>query len=213
VKGQRSLWMGGYARWHTIAGLGYDMGLRDYRSRVPTRRGPYDPQMARIYRGRYTGRIDGSFVVFLIGMRINKPWKVSEWWPVSRAMPPMLKELYAHPEKGFLGGELFLSVSNRSPALLQYWRSFDHLDRFARDRNDPHLPAWREFNRRAGATGSVGIWHETYLVEPGRYEAIYGNMPRFGLAKVAEHLEASGRLETARRRLGGDDKPGVETTY
>lgn len=208
---------GGYGCWHEIEGLGYDIGPRDYRRGVPTRppapSGSTIPHVAKTFPGRYSGRIEGSFVVFLIGMRINQPWKVSEWWPVSRAMPPMLKELYSHPEKGFLGGGLFLALSNRSPALLQYWRSFDHLDSFARDRNDPHLPAWREFNRRAGRTGSVGIWHETYLVEPGRYEAIYGNMPRFGLAKVAEHLPAGGRLETARRRLGGDDEPGVATTY
>ncbi|MEO8899016.1 MAG: DUF4188 domain-containing protein [Candidatus Dormibacter sp.] len=169
--------------------------------------------MAHIFRGRYAGRIDGSFVVFLIGMRVNKPWKVAEWLPVARAMPTMLQELYSHPEKGFLGGEMFLSFANRAPALVQYWRSFDHLDHFARDRNDIHLPAWREFNRRVGGVGSVGIWHETYLVEPGRYEAIYGNMPRFGLGKVAEHLPAGGRLETARRRLGGDDTPGVEPSY
>jgi hypothetical protein len=169
--------------------------------------------VTRIFLGRYAGRIEGPFVVFLIGMRINRPWRVSEWLPVSRAMGPMLNELYSHPEKGFLGGETFLSVGNRSAVLLQYWRSFDHLDRFARNRDDPHLPAWREFNRRTARTGSVGIWHETYLVEAGRYEAIYGNMPLFGLAKVAEHVPASDRLETARRRLGGDSEPGVETTY
>jgi len=205
--------MGGYGCWHAIGGLGSDLGLRDYRSRVPTRPGPYDPRVATIFRGRYTGRIEGSFVVFLIGMRINQLWRIADWLPVARAMRPMLEELYSHPEKGLLGGELFLSPGNRSTVLLQYWRSFDHLDRFARDRNDPHLPAWREFNRRVARTGSVGIWHETYLVEAGRYEAIYGNMPRFGLARVADHLPASGRLETARRRLGGEDKPGVETTY
>lgn len=165
MKGQRSLWLVGYGCWHAIQGLGYDIGLRDYRSRAPTRPGAYDPHMAKIYRGRHAGRIDGSFVVFLIGMRINKPWKVSEWWPVARAMSPMLQELYSHPEKGFLGGEVFLSLANRSPALLQYWRSFDHLDRFARDRNDPHLPAgasaattspaWRPPTSAVGSGGSA----------------------------------------------------------
>ncbi len=29
--------------------------------------------------GRYTGTIEGDFVVFLIGMRVNKPWKVHRW--------------------------------------------------------------------------------------------------------------------------------------
>jgi len=32
--------------------------------------------------GRMTADLDGEFVVLLIGMRINKPWKVHKWWPV-----------------------------------------------------------------------------------------------------------------------------------
>jgi hypothetical protein len=56
----------------------------------------------------------------------------------------------------------------------------------------------------------VGIWHETYAVEAGHHEAIYNNMPVFGLAKATEHVPAQGRLETARRRLrGGENEPAV----
>ena len=32
--------------------------------------------MSDIIASRVTGRIEGDFVVFLIGMRINKPWKL-----------------------------------------------------------------------------------------------------------------------------------------
>src|SRR3712207_7674916 len=32
--------------------------------------------MATIHRGRYSAEIEGNFVVFLIGMRLNRPWKV-----------------------------------------------------------------------------------------------------------------------------------------
>ncbi len=39
------------------------------------------------YCGRHEANIEGDFVVFLIGMRINKPWKIHRWWPVLRAMP------------------------------------------------------------------------------------------------------------------------------
>ncbi len=156
--------------------------------------------MARgVMNGRYTAKIDEPFVVFIIGMRINHPLAVRKWVPTVLAMGPMLKELYAHPEKGFLGGEFFFY--GRGPALVQYWRSFEDLERFARDRDDPHMPAWQRFNRNVGGDGSVGIWHETYLVEPGNYEAIYSNMPVFGLAKATEHVRAVGGRETARRRL------------
>ena len=65
-----------------------------------------------------------------------------------------------------------------------------------------HLPAWAEFNRRIGGDGSVGIWHETYMVARDQYECIYVNMPRFGLGSAAEHLPITGLLDTARNRIG-----------
>ena len=157
--------------------------------------------------GRFTARRDEPFVVFIIGMRINKFLAFNKWVPTVRAMGPMLRELYQHPEKGFLGGEFF--VYWRGPALLQYWRSFEDLERFARDPNDPHMPAWRRFNKVVKSDGSVGVWHESYLVEPGHHEAIYSNMPVFGLAKATEHVRAVGGRETARRRLGGHNEPAV----
>ena len=64
--------------------------------------------------------------------------------------------------------------------------------------------------RPVGTDGSVGVWHETYVVEAGRHEAIYNNIPIFGLDKVTEHVPAKGRLETARRRLRqGENEPTV----
>ena len=63
----------------------------------------------------------------------------------------------------------------------------------------------------AEVDGTVGIWHETYLIQPHQYEAVYGNMPVFGLAKATQHVPAVGRRETARRRLGGENAPAVAT--
>jgi hypothetical protein len=163
--------------------------------------------MAEIFKGRYTASIDGPFVVFLIGMRINRFWAFHKWVPVAAAMGPMLQTLYTHPEKGFLGGETFFN--GRTIASIQYWRSFEDLERFARQPSDPHLAAWKRFNQSVGADGSVGIWHESYLVQPDQYESLYGNMPAFGLANAARHVPAVGRRETARQRLGGQNEPAV----
>ena len=164
--------------------------------------------MARtVVPGRFTARIDEPFVVFMIGMRVNRPLEFRKWVPTARAMGPMLRELYENPQKGFLGAEQFFYWPGA--ALVQYWRSFEDLERFARDPGDPHLPAWQRFNRTVKADGSVGIWHEAYLVEPGNYEVIYNNMPVYGLARATEHVRAVGRLETARRRLGGENEPAV----
>jgi hypothetical protein len=61
--------------------------------------------MSNIIDERMAAKIDGDFVVFLIGMRINKPWKLHKWGPVFLAMGKMVKELEAYPvdETGFLG--------------------------------------------------------------------------------------------------------------
>ena len=43
-----------------------------------------------IYKDRMTARMDGDFVVFLIGMRINKPLAVLKYFSLLTAMPKML---------------------------------------------------------------------------------------------------------------------------
>ena len=155
--------------------------------------------MAKVFTGRYSARMDGPFVVFLIGMRVNRLWALHKWIPVARAMPPMLRELYANKESGFLHAEFV--VTWRGVATIQYWRSFEHLHAYAHARNAKHLPAWAAFNRSVGSDGSVGIWHETYQVAAGQYECVYANMPRFGLALAGTHEPATGHLRDARSRM------------
>lgn len=108
--------------------------------------------MAGVIPRRVTAEINRDFVVFLIGMRINRSWKVHKWLPVFRAMPMMIRELEARPESGFLGHVMTLGV------IVQYWRSFEHLEAYARDQNRLHWPAWVDFNRRVGGSrGDVGV--------------------------------------------------------
>jgi len=154
--------------------------------------------MGKTIQQRMTGRIDGEFVVFLIGMRINRWWKVLRWLRVALAMPRMIRELIQHPELGFLGAEQWFG---RTTIMVSYWRSMDQLMQYARSRTAQHLPAWRAFNRLIGTNGDVGIWHETYRVRPGDYESVYVNMPSFGVGKVGALVEASGRREHAAGRL------------
>jgi hypothetical protein len=156
--------------------------------------------MAQVFPGRYTAQIDGPFVVFLIGMRVNRLFALRRWTRVAAAMPPMIAELKRNPELGMLHAEFFIYW--RGVAVVQYWRSFEHLHAYAHARDAAHLPAWAEFNRRIGGNGSVGIWHETYQVASGGYECIHVNMPRFGLGAAGHHVGVSGRLESARSRMG-----------
>ncbi|MEK8032878.1 DUF4188 domain-containing protein [Ideonella sp. DXS29W] len=156
-----------------------------------------------LLNSRMTARPEGSFVVFLIGMRINKPLRVHKWWPVASAMPRMLTELYRQPELGLLCHEMWFS---RTIILLQYWRSMDQLLAYAKDRSAAHLPAWQSFNRAIGTDGTVGIWHETYQAQPGSFENVYVNMPPFGLGKVGPLVEARGGLQSAAGRMQGEGR-------
>ncbi|MDE2079751.1 MAG: DUF4188 domain-containing protein [Burkholderiales bacterium] len=159
-----------------------------------------------IHRERLTATLDGDFVVFLIGMRINQPLRVHKWLPVARAMPRMLRELHRQPQRGFLHAEMWFS---RTIVLVQYWRSMDQLLAYAKDRDAAHLPAWQAFNRAVGSDGAVGIWHETYLSGPGRCESVYVNMPAFGLGRAGRLQPAQGdhRSAAGRLREGARDGP------
>jgi Domain of unknown function (DUF4188) len=137
--------------------------------------------MTTIHNERLTSTSEESVVVFLIGMRVNRWWKFWQWFRTASAMTRMLRELGQHPELGMLGSEAWFG---RTTMLVSYWKSMEHLFGYAKLRNAEHLPAWRAFNKLVGASGDVGIWHETYLVQPGAYENIYVNMPAFGLGKV-----------------------------
>jgi hypothetical protein len=89
--------------------------------------------------------------------------------------------------------------------IVQYWRSFEHLERFANDTADPHVAVWRSYWKRVGTSSRTGIWHETFLVRAGEYEAVYGNMPPHGLGKastvvpLAEAVRARDRLHKRAR--------------
>jgi hypothetical protein len=147
---------------------------------------------------RLTADLDGDFVVFMIGMRINAPLKVHKWLPVIRAMPRMLVELHRQPELGFIHAEMWFA---RTTIMVQYWRSMDQLTAYAKLRTAEHLPAWRAFNKSIGTDGSVGIWHETYAATSGSYENVYVNMPAFGLGRAGQLHHASGGRQNATDRL------------
>jgi hypothetical protein len=152
--------------------------------------------MAKIAGRRMAAEIDGDFVVFLIGARLNLFHLVSTIMDVGgrRGMKHMLDYLVAQPEKGLLGYQYGL------PVIVQYWRSFDHLEAFAKDTDDPHLAVWRSYWKRVGSGKRTGIWHETYLVRAGEYEAIYANMPPFGLGKAGELVPLQ-ESSSARNRI------------
>jgi len=157
--------------------------------------------MNNIFPGRYTAQISEPCVVFLIGMRVNHFWAFTQWLPIARAMGPMLEALSKNPDKGLLEARTFFRMWPLETCIVSYWRSFEDLTRFARSKDDPHWAAWQQFMRSVGSDGSVGIWHETYQIEPGKCEAIYGNMPVCGLAAATTHLPISEKTRNATARM------------
>ena len=153
--------------------------------------------MARILDGRWTADLDGDFVVFLIGFRASPSWKIVRALPLFASMSKMLDDLARDPSKGMLGYQ----QHGRFGAIVQYWRSFEDLERFARNPDDRHAAVWREWFRRAQHLNpAVGIWHETFRVRAREYEAVYNGMPDgFGLLGAGTPRRLGGGVRAAQR--------------
>lgn len=157
--------------------------------------------MAEINKKRLTVDMEGDFVVFIIGARVNNLWKLPKHRWFLRSMPAMLKELADKPELGLLHYRQHFGL--RSAMVIQYWRSWEDLERYSRNRDAEHFPNWVKFNKLVGSNGDIGIWHETYRIGAGQYEVIYNNMPAYGLGKAGKLVPAAGYKTSAAGRLTG----------
>ncbi|MGL4175783.1 MAG: monooxygenase family protein [Dermatophilaceae bacterium] len=156
---------------------------------------------------RVTHAYDGPLAMFLIGMRIHRPWRVRLVRQVATAMPRMLAELESSradaargtaESLGFLGAR---TTIGSGPTVIQYWRSVEDIYAYANAARLGHRPAWLEFYRLARKDPSaVTIWHETY--EVARVESLYVGPGPFGLAAIAGSVPVGRRGETARERIG-----------
>src|SRR5258708_22565148 len=107
-------------------------------------------------------------------MRVNRPLKVREWMPILLAMPKMLRWLDRHPEAGLLNWQFSWM---RGPAIIQYWRTFEPLDPFARADGQPHLPAWKAFNRSLRRSGLAGSFRQIHPIRRQRLECAVRQHP------------------------------------
>lgn len=152
-----------------------------------------------IIQDRMAPKVDREFVLFLIGMRINRIHKMAKWLPIFASMPRMIRELEAQKDLGLMHARFHPGFRNFF--LVQYWESWDKLMAYAHDAERDHRPAWTEFSKNVGSNGDVGIWHETYTVKPGQVEAIYGNMPQYGLGNAFDLVKAEGTMKGAAERM------------
>ena len=121
----------------------------------------------------------------------------------------MLAELSQDPDSGLIGYRLTFGPGG--PVVVQYWNSHEKLYAYASAPDAEHRPAWTAFNRRIRkAPGSVGIWHETYLVD--RAETIYAHMAPAGLAKATVR-HSGGSPRRAGQGTLGPREGGLSAAY
>ena len=149
--------------------------------------------------------IDGDFVVSLIGMRLNHPLRIRTWRPVAAAMPKMLKVLSQHPELGCpaFHQRRWPAAPWRTPGSACGGRTSIPWTRFAR--TGLRLPAGSRggvVQPRRRASGDVGIWHETFRVRAGEYEAVYGRHAGLRPGGSRHVLPAARKGNTAATRIG-----------
>ncbi|WP_158636200.1 DUF4188 domain-containing protein [Tsukamurella sputi] len=150
---------------------------------------------------------DGDLVVFLLGMRPRRTWRLGQSAFVARSLRRMLSEIERDRERGgalgYLGG--FKAIAPGGPLLVQYWRSFAELESYSHSTDFTHRPAWLEFYKMAHGQGrsTVGIWHETYRVPAGAHESIYADLSApVGLAAAVGSQPLARRGRTSRERIG-----------
>ena len=109
-----------------------------------------------------------------------------------------MKHLAAHPDAGLLS---YHNWFGRTTILLSYWTDTAAVQRFASDPDAPHAAAWRDFTKKIGVSKDVGVWHELYTARPGDFEAVYSNMPVFGMAGAGEHQLVGNGTRTSKQRM------------
>ena len=165
------------------------------------------PYSTDIIRTTFTARFDGDFVVFLIGVRPNGANPFTKYTDeIGKAFESMVKELENDDTLGYMGGDNYVGANSRKSAamMVQYWRSYESLQKWTHTRMGIHMKTVEEYIKKDRVAGTTGIWHETYKVRDGEYEAVYANMPPIGLAlatNVTPELKTNnGPGRMARRR-------------
>lgn len=169
--------------------------------------------MSKMMREKFTADAKEPFVFFMTGGHVNNLLMVHKWLPVAWNFIKLVRYVTTHPETGCLGGQLYLRVFPFGMILHSYWRTFDDLEAFARNAEEGHLSAWKDYMQHVAENGAMAIYHEMYLVEPDKFEAIYGNSAPVGLAKAMGAIPVTGRQHHARGRINPEDESISEEPF
>lgn len=160
---------------------------------------------------RVTHAYDGPLALFLIGLRIHKPWHLRTARAAALPMQGMIVELEANraaadrgeaEDLGYLASRTTVGLTGVT--MIQWWRSVEDIYAYANAGDRRHRPAWVEFYRVAKERPDVAtLWHETYDLTGRGVESAYAGPKPFGLASLAGVVPMGRRGEVARARMGG----------
>ncbi|CEO58342.1 hypothetical protein PMG11_03073 [Penicillium brasilianum] len=129
-----------------------------------------------------------QIVVFHLGARSNHP--LGLFAPGMKALgehfEAMIDEMCADPQKsGLLGTSRWIKqddAAGNDTMTVFYLRDFESLHRFAY--GEVHMDGVRYWNRIVRDSPHIAIYHETYVVPRGHWEAIYINSKPTGLGDM-----------------------------
>ncbi|KAF1963032.1 hypothetical protein CC80DRAFT_487452 [Byssothecium circinans] len=166
---------------------------------------------------------DREVVVFILGFRSSHPGGrfAPGFLDIGKAFVEMWDDAKAHNEEyGYLGKTATMypleTDCNNSMVYISYWKSLDHLYRFAN--GAVHQKGFKLFTKLQKTHPHLGLMHELYVAPKGHWETIYVNYKPFALGQSKHVVESSdGKKETvgplvpaegptwksSRSRLGG----------
>jgi hypothetical protein len=150
---------------------------------------------------RKTSKIEEPIALFLVGVQcrsLKSFWKLPF---ISRKMSKLQNELNMNKDSGLLWGENFISFKPFTTLYLSYWKSIEHINNFANNSKFSHKETWIQYMRKYYKDKNIGIWHETYEIDPNKAENIYVGMSLFGLGAVGQLSEISHSTENFNKRL------------
>ena len=137
---------------------------------------------------KFTTNTDKPLAVFLTGVqcrKITSMWKIPM---ITNKMIKMQSELKLDKKAGFYHGENFFTMTPHFTTLfLSYWDSPGSIERFANSKFFSHLESAKDYLKNFLSDTNLGIWHETFVVEPEKVESFYYNMEPFGLSAFQPH--------------------------
>jgi hypothetical protein len=201
------LLLGAFIPWHFSLLLAFPCLAPSVVKVLMTRLGRYqDPMDRLVQRGRKTALIKGDFAVFHIGARPNNTID-NKFKHIGDAMAAIQQELEDRPELGCLGTENYIGENGQGTFTVQYWRSLEHLNAYARSSTNRHYSPWKRLMQIGRESSDIAFWHEAFEVKDGKYECIYVNCPPLllGNCRETELIQCEGRLNSAAGRAGKSD--------